>query len=279
MANVILCHGKLAKKPYNVVGIGINVYSAEELCFIIAQNAHTLDRDFMDENLCIFLEEELSLRTLALKLREIINRQGGLGEFVVAILEGVNYCDTVEIKSIKQILVESAGLSPARKHKSRADNLFKARKYGRALDEYIGTLDRIDKEAEPLLYAAVLHNMGTTYAKLLLYKKASEYYLEAYRLNMDDESLVLHLVCSNLSMPKEQYEKMLIRCGYKDKVIEDAKDRLNLQGGFLDVNNRYAKEFNYLKDLKNSGKIGQYYHAVDETLNAWKQEYRANMIL
>ena len=97
MSNVILCHGKLAEKPYMVVGLSINVYSIEELCYLIAQNAHTLDSDFMDERLCVFLDEQLHMKQLALKLREILKRCGGLGEFVVTILSESDYCDEVEI--------------------------------------------------------------------------------------------------------------------------------------------------------------------------------------
>ena len=32
-------------------------------------------------------------------------------------------------------------------------------------------------------------------------------------------------------------------------------------------------------ELKDSGRISQYYDAIDETLDLWKREYRLNMIL
>ena len=61
MTNLILCHMSTTERPYNVVGLGINIYSGEELCYLIAQNAHTLDHDFMDERLCDFLDKQLEL--------------------------------------------------------------------------------------------------------------------------------------------------------------------------------------------------------------------------
>ena len=279
MSNLILCNGQLAERPYNVVGFGVNIYSAEELCYLIAQNAHTLDHDFMDERLCDFVDDELKLSDLADKLRDILRIKGNLSEFVMAILDEIGYCDEDEMRNIRQILVESAGLSPARKHKSRGDNLLKARKFARALDEYIGTLERIDKDAEPILYAAVLHNMGTTYARLLLYEKASEFYMDAYRLNMDDESLVLHIVCCSLFMTKEQYERMLIRCGYSERVLDSVNAILRMRGHYSKNDNRYAMQLYNIKELKGLGRIGQYYEAIDETLDSWKREYRSNMIL
>lgn len=279
MSNLMLCHEMSADRPYNVVGLGINIYSAEELCYLIAQNAHTLDHDFMDERLCEFLDKQLKMTELASKLRELLHTKGTLSDFVMTILNGIDYCDEDEIRNIRQILVESAGLSPARKHKSRGDNLLKARKFARAIDEYIGTLEKIDMDAEPILYAAVLHNMGTTYAKLLLFEKAAEYYMEAYKLNMDDESLILHIVCCNLYMSREQYDRMIIRCGYSERVLEAAEAILRTRNDYKRADNRYARQLNSLKELKENGRIGQYYEAVDATLDSWKREYRLNMIL
>ena len=73
MSNLMLCHEMSADRPYNVVGLGINIYSAEELCYLIAQNAHTLDHDFMDERLCEFLDKQLKMTDLASKLRELLH--------------------------------------------------------------------------------------------------------------------------------------------------------------------------------------------------------------
>lgn len=279
MSNLMLCHEMAAERPYNVVGLGVNIYSAEELCYLIAQNAHTLDHDFMDERLCEFLDKQLKLTSLAGKLRELLHTKAGLSDFVITILNGIDYCDEDEIRNIKQILVESAGLSPARKHKSRGDNLLKARKFARAIDEYLGTLEKIDADAEPILYAAVLHNLASTYARLLLFEKAAEYYLDAYKLNMDEESLTLHIVCCNLYMSREQYDRMLIRCGYPETVVEAAEALVKTRDNYRGTANRYAKQLEELKELKESGKVGQYYDAVDETLDEWKREYRLNMIL
>ena len=279
MSNLILCHGQQAERPYNVVGLGTNIYSAEELCYLIAQNAHTLDHDFMDERLCDFVDKQLKLPKLAEELKNILHTNGNLGEFVMAILNEIGYCDEDEIKNIRQILVDSAGLSPARKHKSRGDNLLKARKFARALDEYMSTLEKIDMDAEPILYAAVLHNMATTYAKLLLFEKAAEYYLSAYRLNVDNESLILHLVCCRLYMSSDKYDRMLVRCGYPERACAAADEIVKGRDDFEGSSNRYAAELESLKKLKEEGKVGQYYEAIDATLDSWKREYRMNMIL
>ena len=176
MSELLLCRGETAERPYYIASLGIGIYSVEELCYLISQNAHTLDHDFMEEELCLFIREQLKLDGLADSLKEIIKGKGALTDFVMAIVEDAGYCDRDEIRNIRQILIESAGLSPSRKHKSRGDNLLKAGKFTRAMDEYRVTLGKIDRDAEPILYASVLHNMATAYARLMLYEKAAEDY-------------------------------------------------------------------------------------------------------
>ncbi len=279
MSNLILCHVKTAEMPYNMAGLGINVYSGEELCYVIAQNAHTLDHDFMDERLCDFADSQLGLTELAGKLRTIIRERGNLADFVMTILEEIGYCDEDEMRSIHQILIESAGLSPARKHKSRGDNLLKARRFSRAIEEYSGTLKKIDVDAEPILYAAVLHNMGTANARLMLYEKAAGFYKDAYALNMDDESLIMYLICTRMYMDKEQYDRMIIRQGYPDRILETVDGIMARRRDYNESSNIYARQLNGLKSLKENGMISRYYEEIDKTIDSWKHEYRSSMIV
>ncbi|MCR5420589.1 MAG: hypothetical protein K6E98_06270 [Lachnospiraceae bacterium] len=279
MSNLILCHGERSERPYKVAGIDINVYSAEELCYVIAQNAHTLDRDFMDERLCEFIKDQFKLRDLGNKLKKMIDDKKSLPEFILAILEEVHYCDEEEIRNIKQILIESAGLSPSRKHKSRGDNLLKARKFTRALDEYWNTLKRVDADAEPILYASVLHNIGTVYAKLMLYEKAADHYLQAYNLSMDEETLIMYLVCCKMYMKKEEYERMIIRCGYPSGAVESAEKIIKNRDNYMNSANKYVYKLKRLKDIKEDGRIAEYYEEIESTIDEWKREYRTNMIL
>jgi tetratricopeptide (TPR) repeat protein len=267
-----------AARPYYIASLGINIYSIEELCYLISQNAHTLDHDFMEEELCSFIRDQLKLSGLADVLKGIIRGKGSLTDFIMAILEDSGYCDADEIRNIKQILVESAGLSPSRKHKNRGDNLLRAGKFIRAMDEYKVTLGKIDQEAEPILYASVLHNMATAYARLMLYDKAAENYREAYRLNMDNESLKMYLLCCRLYMEKADYDRMLIKYGYSGEIAARVEKLMATREDYRYSGNKYALELNRLKQLKEDGMISRYYEAVEETIEAWKWAYRMDMM-
>ena len=278
MSDLLLCRGETAERPYYVASLGVSIYSVEELCYLISQNAHTLDHDFMDEELCRFIREQLELTELADSLKEIIKGKGALTDFVIAILEDAAYCDSEEIRNIRQILIESSGLSPSRKHKSRGDNLLKAGKFTRAMDEYKLTLGKIDEEAEPILYASVLHNMATAYARLMLYDKAAENYLAAYRLNMDDESLKMYLLSCRLYMDKPDYDRMMVKYGYSSEVAAKVEKLMATRDDYRYSDNNYAIRLNELKQLKEDGMISRYYEAVEETIEAWKWDYRMDMM-
>lgn len=276
MAELSLCLSAVAKAPYYVSGLGINVYSIEELCFLLSENAYILDNDLMDEKLCIFIDKQLKMKELATKLKKLIDDNKSLGEFVTTILEETGYLSEDEVGEVKQVLLDNALLGFARKRKARGDNLLKSRKYTLAIDEYQYILSNIDKAEETELYAAVLHNIGTAYAHMFLFEKAAYYYREASDLSDNEESRMSYLMAMRLTMHKEKYDKMLLRYGYEDEFIRRIDKRM-AESHMNAENSPYKAAVDQLKELKESGKITEYYKASNDTLSSWKQEYRRNM--
>ncbi len=278
MTELILCTGELSTTPYYIVGLGVNIFSVEELCFCLVQNAYILDRDLMDEKLCVFLERQLKMKELAGTLHTLIDEEKSLGEFVTTILQEVAYCNEEEIKSVKQVLVDNASLGFAQKRKARADNLLRAKKYTLAIDEYQYVLQSIQKEEEPELFAAILHNTGCAYAQLFLFDKAAFYYKEAYETKEQRESLIQYLIALRMTMRKEQYERLLLRYGYDEEIIKEADERMD-RYRTESPTSAYANALTEIKTLQNIGKISEYYSSIEKTLDVWKQEYRKNMIV
>ena len=77
-------------------------------------------------------------------------------------------------------------------------------------------------------------------------------------------------------MHKEQYEKLLLRHGYEEDFLAKVDKRME-QGRFGAEHSPYREAMEKIKGLKGSGKITDYYKAIDETLRDWKQEYRKSM--
>ena len=58
LGKVLLSTGAYAKTPYYLEGLGIRVYSAEELCYVLKEDAFFLDRSIVDRKLIRWIEEE-----------------------------------------------------------------------------------------------------------------------------------------------------------------------------------------------------------------------------
>ncbi|MDO4188112.1 MAG: hypothetical protein Q4D29_03905 [Lachnospiraceae bacterium] len=277
MSKLILCKGRLSENPYYIVGLGMNVYSIEELCYYFVKDAYILDNDVMDDKLCDFIADELGLTDIADALKSLIYRGASLGQFVTQLLKMTGYLEDDELARIKQVLVDNASLSFVEKRKKRADNLLEARKYTRAIDEYQYMLNRMKKSEEPEMYALVLHNIGVAYARMFMYDKASYYFKEASVISDDKELLIHYLQSLRLIMKKDAYERFVLRMGYADSIIREAEERL-ASAKNEDVDSDYTRDIEEIKELRSEGRISEYYSQIDKTFASWKQEYREQMI-
>ena len=121
MGELLFCHEPIAALPYYVEGIGINLYSMEELCYYIMGSTYLLDNSFMSEELCTWVEKQMGLYKLAEQLRDIMRGQGLLSEFVLAILEQNGYCTMKEMQDIVLTIRQMEEKSDFECNKIRAD--------------------------------------------------------------------------------------------------------------------------------------------------------------
>lgn len=278
MSDLILCTGKLAENPYYIVGIGMNIYSIEELCFYLVRNAYIIDNDIMDEKLCDYIKDELLLPDLSYALKSLLARKVSLGEFVSTILEMTGYIDEDELRKVKQILVDNASLSFSEKRKKRADNLLMSRKFTRAIDEYQYILNGMKPSDDKEIYALILHNIGVAYAQLFMYDKAAYYFREAMELCDNRDILIHYLQSLRMTMKRETYERFVIRMGYEDSIIKEVDTRL-LEAQNSQPESDYSRSIEEIKDLRREGKISEYYKRIESTFAGWKLEYRDKMIV
>ncbi len=268
-----MCLGALSTTPYFLSGLGVNIYSMDELCYYLCVNAYILDNDLIDVRLCDFLRDNLDMPELSNKLRKMIKEGRTLGEMVTTILVDTKYCNDEEIARIKQILVDNASLSFAAKRKVRGDNLLCANKYPRAIEEYQYVLSVLDKEEEPELYSSILHNVGCAYSMMFLLDKAGEYFKKAYETDESRESLVMYLVCLRLTAKKEEYDRIVVKNGYDERIALEAV-RILTSAREAPIDTPYGDAMKDILTLHDSGKISEFYRVLDNTLDNWKLEYR-----
>ena len=173
-----LCVGEYCENAYNVEGLDIRVYSMEELCYCLKENAFLLDLSIMNDKLVDWIGEECKVWELAKQLYPMVHKQGSLSVFVVTILQYVGMYDPEEILQVEQVLKQGAGLSNLEKRKSQIDYMVEKRKYAaasRGYDMLLETWNHLEQEGKELpagkVRAAILHNKGVALTGLMFYDK------------------------------------------------------------------------------------------------------------
>ena len=86
MGRILTVTGRLAENPYRIKKIERNVYSAEELCYSLAQCADFMDEEIMDPELADWLSESCGLHELARLLQGQLRGRHTPKDFVGTIL-------------------------------------------------------------------------------------------------------------------------------------------------------------------------------------------------
>ena len=136
MGELILCSQQLAAMPYYIENVSLNVYSLDELCYYIKNNTCLLDADFMDDELCDWVENEQHLPDIAQNLRNIKAGGGVLSEFTGCLMSACGYCTKEEQKQIRNTLQEMEHKSAFECGKIKADRFLENRKYISSIAEY-----------------------------------------------------------------------------------------------------------------------------------------------
>lgn len=273
---VYSCIGNYAKNPYYIEKVGIHIYSAEELCYYLFQNAFLLDHTVMKPELCDFVENELGLTELSGKLSGLLRAGGSLSAFVSTILEDMHYCTREELKNIEQALRDNEKLGPGQKRKVRGDYFTRNGKYLPALKEYQEALTA--QGADDEFRSAVCHNMGVVYAKMFYFDKAGEMMKKAYGFVQEEDLYLKWLACSRLAGSRDEYLDFIL----KEKADQDLYLKLEEKLQKIFSEDEEKKDKNYLAfkkvlSMKEEGRIALYYEGVDGILAEWKREYRKNM--
>ena len=136
MSGPILCTGRYALKPYYLEKIGRRIYSIEELCYCITQNAFLIDSDSFEMSLVDWISDELLLQKLSDELRSMLVHNCSAAALAGLILEYVGYSSKEEISSVEEILKNNADMDIYEKRMSRADFLMKQGHLHQAFAEY-----------------------------------------------------------------------------------------------------------------------------------------------
>ena len=277
MNHIILGTGKYAGKPYFVEKFYINLYSVEELCYLLVEKAEMLDPEIMQRDLVQWLDEQCGLNQLAHALYSLLNQNGSTAAFVGIILEYVNLYPADVIDRTEEIIRGNEGLSPYERRKAKADYMLQNKRYYGALKQYYALFAQIG-DGDKALAGQVLHNMGVAYAKLFMFKQAARQFLLAYEADGDKESLALYLAAVRMYSQDKEYVSFIADHPEYHNTSLQVERRIEQAVGQFEATdeNRMLFTLQVFKEDGNStaGNDTPYYQEIERLTTGLKERYR-----
>lgn len=251
MGSLILCYKKKAKQPYEITRIHRKIYTIEELCYYLCNNLYLIDYTIMNEQLCDWLEEELSLTELAQNLRQSLKQYGSVEQFVVTILAYASIYTTTELRRIQNVLEQLKNQKEIERKKYKADNLLESGAVKPAILIYQSIIHGAhDDSVDGKFYGRVYGCLGAAYGKIFLYEEAAKMYEAAFQICEEESMRRAYLYCCKKSMSSEKYAKLL----EKNEIYQLVDQELR----------------NEIEELKKQSRP----ILSEEMLGEWKEQYR-----
>ena len=275
MGKVILCTGKTARNPYYFLSTGTRVYTIEELCYYIYHNIETVSEELVCPELVAFLCNELGLEERANQLEKLYATHAGIKDIIVLILCSADYYEEEEIRALLSELDTLNEMTPLQRKKRAANQYLENGQYREAMKAYRNILySREPVEMNSIEYGDILHNLAVLYAKTGAFLTAAEEFRAAYERNGNKESLKQYLYALKLAKQEDQFEKELSRLADNRPLLDEIENELFHVADYEDNTYDYH-ELMRIRNLKESGRVSEYYKAVEEFIGRLKNKYRA----
>lgn len=275
MGKVILCTGKTARNPYYFLSTGTRVYTIEELCYYIYHNIETVSEELVCPELVDFLRHELGLEERAEQLEKLFATHAGIKDIIVLILCSADYYEEEEIRLLLSELDNLNEMTPLQRKKRNADHFIENGQYRDAMKAYRNILySREPVEMNSVEYGDILHNLALLYAKTGAFVTAAEEFRAAYERNRNQESLKQYLYALKFSKQEDLFDKEIARLAENRALMEEIENELYAVSENEDNTYDYH-ELRRIRELKECGRVTDYYKAMDELVGRLKNKYRA----
>ena len=199
MGEMILCRENLAAMPFYMENTSVNIYSLEELIYLMEHQTYLIGPDIQTEEFCVWVGQELKLPELEEKLKLALQRGCRVAEFADTILSFSSYCDRTTGEKIKRQFLEYENKSEFECEIKKADGFLENEKYLSCIREYQNLLQKEDAQKESReLIGKIWHNMGTAYARLFFFEAAQDCFCQAFSYNdnpLSKQSMELAAKC------------------------------------------------------------------------------------
>ncbi len=235
MSQLILCSTKVAETPFTFLNTKVEIYTYEELCFYIYNNTVLISKSALSDKLFDWIRDELGMNELADKLVGLSNKTTYAQDLLIEILSAGNYYTIEEIKSYAEAWQKYRKLDNLQRAKLRADGYLAYRRYIKAATFYDDIIEEAGPDTDPVFVGNIYHNRGVAAANNMDLNAAKEYFMKAYELNDNPDSLksyfyivaitsdtaTLRSEIKHLGLPDEYLDEIMLEIGEsKDDVRE-----------------------------------------------------------
>jgi len=271
VAKLSLEIGKRAEKAYYMEFPGISLSSIEELCYYICVYADYMGRDMIGEELICWIDKECGLYELSMHLSSLYRQNCSLQSFLGFTLEYVHFCDKDRIALIETCIRENQQIKASLLNKKRADYYVQVKKYHRAFELYYKLIET-NLSGDHQFLANIYYNLAIVCIRLFYFDLADDYFLKAYQLFPDRNTLIARIKLKRLSEPQKEFYIE----GYLE---EELKEQIMEVDAFIEqVSEQFvqSREMQVIKDAfdkKKNLEMAEYYLAVREIVNDLKEDY------
>ena len=221
MGQVAVCKYQRTKTPFFVEQAGLNLYSVEELSYFLYHNICLADRQFFDEHLCRWLQEEFGCTELSMRIRNSHSSGADFQDLVILTVGACGLFSREELMELRERLAGLVHLQEQERLKLRADELLNNRNEWAAMEEYRHILRMHQNSRLGLgFYGAVWNNLGVCYARQFLFEEAAECFETACEYQ-DEEAFG-----RQAELARQLAEGILPGAGKKDFDFSDPQKKL-----------------------------------------------------
>lgn len=278
MGKIIVCNTKTAQNPYTFLNTKVSVYSYEELCYYLYNNMVLVGEEDVTASLSAWIRRELDLTELADKIDTLLDKHAFVQDIMVEILVYGGYYSSEEVRQFMAECQKLRTLKSYEVEKLRADGYLRCKHYikaGAIYDEVICYLEKEKQEDEFL--GNVYHNKAVALAGNLQLDEAKSYFIKAYSLNKNEESMIEYFCVLAVTVDTATLEKEIKKRGLPANFLEDLMSEVGDSKEDvreLPIYNKVQKAvYNRLH-----GHIEDYDRRMDTILSELKDEFRDQLV-
>ncbi|MCR4937703.1 MAG: hypothetical protein K5987_06070 [Lachnospiraceae bacterium] len=209
MGRAFECIGRLAGTPYTMKDTHVNIYSVEELCYHLVNNAE-LTGDLNDtEELADWLEQECALKELAAMIKGKGRRSVTPALAAETILTYCHFCKGAELERTLKVIRSSGLVAGPERTKALADYFLAGKRYSLAFSGYESLYRYAIERGDEGQTAENAYYLGIICARLFYYRDAAEFFKTSFDLSHDKGACFAYLAAKRLSMSEEDYIKFI----------------------------------------------------------------------